>query len=241
MNREREPVLGVRIKGLTLALLLAFLLPLMGCGPSEQRKSELIEQRRIDCLNKICEGDVVPKTSPGDVIIKVGGRYFSVPKVYKLGFTGLSFYWPSKTPLTGPPDGGHFPEKGRPFSEIAIELFLVGEPALIELSDLMVMAEKEGRPVTLRSQSADLDVMAVQLRDSSAEMSTIHIAKNMVYPSGKPAAMGCSHVREDRECSAYFAWGQGMHISVRFNQRHARDWPQIYAEITRILALVKPI
>lgn len=246
MNRRRRPGPGVQIKGLTLVpaftpLALLIAMPLVGCGPSEQRKTELIESRRIDCLNKICEGDVVPKTSPGYVAIKVGGRYFSVPKAYQSDFTGLDFYWPSKTPLTGLPDGGHYPEKGQPFYAVAIQLFLVGEPAPVELSDLVAMAEKQGRPVTLLSQSADLDVISVQLRDSTAEMSTIYIAKHMAYPSGKPAAMGCRNAKSDDRCSAYFTWDQGMHIRVRFNQRHARDWPQIYAEITRVLALVKPI
>ncbi|WP_263556517.1 hypothetical protein [Paucibacter sp. B2R-40] len=219
--------------GLTVAL------TLFGCGPFEQQKAE---QRRIDCLNKPCEGDVVPKVSAGNEAMKVGGRYFSVPKAYRDGFTGVNFYWPSKTPNTGPPtEGGAFPEKGQRFYEAAIELFFVDEPAPIELSDMIAMAEKKGRPVTLVSQSTNLDVVTVQLREQPTELSTIYIAKCASYPSGKPAAMGCTHARKDDRCSAYFAWGQGMHISVRFNQGHAQDWPQIYAEIERVLALVKPL
>ncbi|MDC8773591.1 hypothetical protein [Roseateles albus] len=225
-------------KLLLAGLGLSLALTLYGCGPSEQQKAE---QRRIDCLNKPCEGDVVPKVSAGNVAMKVGGRYFSVPKAYRLDFLGLAFYWPSKTHLTGPPEGGSFPEKGQPFYDIAIELDFVPEPASIELSDMIAMAEKKGRPVTLISQSTNLDVVTVQLREQPTELSTIYVAKNASYPSGKPAAMGCTHARKDDRCSAYFAWGQGMHISVSFNQRHAQDWPQIYAEIERVLALVKPL
>jgi hypothetical protein len=214
---------------------------LSACDPSEKNKTENVEAQRIQCLNKICVGDVVPKTTSENSIAKIDGRYFSVPKAYHQGFTGLTFYWPSKTPLTGLVDKGDFSEKGQPFNDRAIELFIAHESSSVELSDLIAAAINAGRPFMRKKLSDILDIGTVQVRDHPKEQSTIYIATQTAFPSGKPAVAGCRHTQPDDRCSAYFVWDKGLSITVRFNQRHAKDWPQIYVEIMRVLSLVKPL
>ncbi len=170
--------------------------------------------------------------------MKIGGRYFSVPRNYQHGTTGLVFYWPSKYPTTSLADSESFPEKGRPFSEIAIDISFRNALLSVELSDMMATAVSEGRSITHKSQSRDLEVVTIQLRAHPVQQSTIYFAKNTSFPSGKPAALGCS--LPDR-CGAYFSWQENLSVDVQFDRRHAQDWPQIYAEITRVLSLVKPL
>lgn len=218
------------------------LLILTACGPSDLQLAERAEKTRTECLEKFCSGDVVPTVdNMKAVVMKKAGRYFSAPRSYGNGDGALVFYWPSKTPLTGPEHEKGFPEKGlKPF-HTRIEFFLEGKPAPIELSDMVAAAVKEGRPITPVSRSKDLEVITVQLRPEPTNQSSIFIARNATFPSGKPAMSGCGRRQPDDVCSAYFAWDKNLSITVRFNQRHAEDWPQIYAEIDRVLSLVKPL
>ena len=224
-----------------ISFVLALGVGLAACGPSEKQLAEQAENTRIECLDKLCYGDVLPKTSPENSIIKIGGRYFSVPKEYGSGLIGLVFYWPSKTPLTGPAHENGFPEKGLNPFHTSIEMFPKSTPAPIELSDMVATAVKQGRPTTPISRNSNLEVLTVQLRPETDKLSTIFIARNTTYPSGKPAMAGCGRREPDDVCSAYFAWEKDLSITVRFNQRHAEDWPLIYAEIARVLSLVKPL
>lgn len=217
---------------------LVLVVGLTACGPSEK---QLADQTQIECLDKLCYGDVLPKTSPANSVVKIGGRYFSVPKEYGNGLIGLVFYCPSKTPLTGPAHEKDSLEKGlKPF-HTRIEMFPKSTPAPIELSDLVATAVEQGRPTTPVSRSKDLEVITVQLRPEPTNQTSIFIARNATFPSGKPAVAGCGRREPDDVCSAYFAWDKNLSVTVRFNQRHAEDWPQIYAEIARVMSLVKPL
>ncbi len=214
------------------------LLMLAACGPSDVQLAERAEKMRIECLDKICNGDVVPAVDNSKVVVeKKAGRYFSVPRSYSHGDGALVFYWLNKKPMTG----ADLPENGQNRVHALIEFFLEGKPAPIELSDMVATAVKEGRPAAMVSRSKDLEVRIVQLRPEVKDQSSIFIARDATFPSGKPAMSGCGRRQSDDSCSAYFAWDKNLSITVRFNQRHAEDWPQIYAEITRVLSLVKPL
>ncbi len=96
-----------------------------GCGPSEGQKVEQAEKTRIECLDKICHGDVAPKIdSTKDALLKLNGHWYVGPKEYFASGSGAAFYWPSKTPFTGKPDGQPWPEQRKPFYDVAIEIFL---------------------------------------------------------------------------------------------------------------------
>jgi len=81
--------------GCLLALLLA------GCQPSEQQRAKWAEEKRIECLDKLCEGDKPPQPQPGMVSIKLNGQWFVGPEEYfSSGINGASFEWWDHKPLS---------------------------------------------------------------------------------------------------------------------------------------------
>ncbi|RYE43829.1 MAG: hypothetical protein EOP24_26660 [Hyphomicrobiales bacterium] len=104
-----------------LALCTTFL---TACGPSEQRKAEMAEKKRIECVDKICEGDVAPKRATTEDVIKLNGAWYIGPqKYFSSGSNGGGFYWPSRHPMFA---GGEYPEAQHDFYHKAIEIFLTG-------------------------------------------------------------------------------------------------------------------
>lgn len=56
---------------------------LVACGPTEQQKAQLAEQRRIECLDKLCEGYGPPKHDLlKEVSFKLNGQWFIGPREY---------------------------------------------------------------------------------------------------------------------------------------------------------------
>ena len=58
--------------------------------------------------------------------------------------------------------------------------------------------------------------------------------------NGEPPVLGC----DDREpafsrCTMAFVWTPGIAADLRFRVMHARDWPEIYQEVGRVLQLLK--
>lgn len=99
-------------------LLLAATVAFAACGPNEQRRAELAEEKRIHCLDHICDGDKLPKHSPNVQLFKRNGQWFTVPAEYgNPDAAMMAFYWPSKTPLTGRADRQSYPEQGLSFYE----------------------------------------------------------------------------------------------------------------------------
>ena len=49
---------------------------LTACGPSEEKKAQFAEKKRVDCLDKFCEGDAVPKhdSSKGLYAVSCGAQ-----------------------------------------------------------------------------------------------------------------------------------------------------------------------
>lgn len=73
---------------------------LVACGPSTKDKARIAEEKRVECLDKFCEGDTPPQTRFDEVAIKLNGQWFIAPRAYSKGLSGLAFYWPSREPVT---------------------------------------------------------------------------------------------------------------------------------------------
>ena len=106
---------------------------LAACGPSEQEKAKLAEQKRIECLDKICPGDVEPKRDAlTEVAIKLNGQWYIGPRSYGSPNLGpMVFFWPSRAPLGDVAAVAKAREVVKNkvgavdnFYEVAIELFL---------------------------------------------------------------------------------------------------------------------
>lgn len=104
-------------------MLLGSLVALAACGPSEQKKADMAEKKRIECLDKFCKGDVEPKRDLlAEVALKFHGQWYLAPSYYfSTGMNGAAFYWPSKKNRDDMPQE----ERVEPYAN-TIEIFLTG-------------------------------------------------------------------------------------------------------------------
>ncbi|KFB67323.1 hypothetical protein [Candidatus Accumulibacter vicinus] len=88
---------------------LLLVLALSACGPTEAERAALAEKKRIECLDKYCEGDKEPAYDwAKETRFKVNGQWFVMSKDYgSPNFGGFGFTWPSKTPLATSLPGGY--------------------------------------------------------------------------------------------------------------------------------------
>lgn len=234
------------MKLLPRTLALATCLTLMACGPSEQKRAELAEKRRIECLDTFCEGDVEPlRDKVREVALKINGQWYVGPRAYFSGGAGAVFYWPSKTPEIGRPDGQPYPEKGKPFYDVAIEVFLRSnnippEPRGYKLIEL---AEANGWIADRRQIKPGLEAIRmkhVQGPDGYyIDHLTYYVATDLKGSDGLPPVAGCNHDQPGNGGGAGFMWQPGIWAGVRMNQKHCADWPEIYSEVTRVLQLLR--
>ena len=58
-------------------------LAMTGCGPSDKQRAAGAEEQRVQCLDKLCYGDVIPKfDSSKDEILKLNEQWYVGPKEY---------------------------------------------------------------------------------------------------------------------------------------------------------------
>lgn len=138
---------------------------LVGCGPSEQRRAELAELKRIECLDKFCPGDIEPPHDMAtEVALKLNGQWFIGPSTMKH--------------VIGP--SGYY-----------------------------------------------------------IDHVTYYVATQLKGMDGLPPIASCSHDHPSNGGGTGFMWQPGIWMGTRMNQKHCADWPEIYQEITRVLALLK--
>jgi hypothetical protein len=226
---------------------------LYGCGPSERRKAELAEQRRVECLDKICEGDVVPAVDRLKLqTFKVNGRWFTVPKEYG-GYDGtIGFFWPSKVPAnkeSAEKDAPEFipsgPNRNSNAYNVEIEIFLRSnnippEPRGYKLIEL---AQQKGWIAERKTLRPGLDAIRMKhvLGPSGHVIDhvTYYVATEQKGFDGLPPVATCNHDNPQNGGGTGFLWKPGIWIGTRWNQKHCADWPEIYQELVHVLSLVK--
>jgi hypothetical protein len=221
---------------------LVCMLAVSACGPNEKKRAELAESRRIECLDKVCEGDTPPKAKDGESVMKLNGQWYFAPGQYVMGFSTLVFYWPSKTPVTGRTDSQSFPDKRKDFYDEAVEIFLRHHDGVTHSPNRysrLLQAEVEGRLISKSTPRPGLEVWRIREADASHPIvwfvATAYVARD---PNGAVVACDESDSRDDR-CTTAFIWKSGIAADMRFRAKHAPDWPEIYQEATRILQLLR--
>ena len=208
-----------------------------GCKPSAEELAQAEARKKEHCLNHPCEGDIDPKRDETESAFKANGRWFVGPTEYWGGWKTGGFYWPSRTPVyTARKD---FPERvevlsGR-FPDVAIDVF-VGSlpPGLTEMyPEVLERAEKQ-YGIASRDMLRPGFERVVQTRVPGGHTHN-YIAHNVKTPARVPALVNC---HPKTFCSMRFAWN-GLTVDTRFNHRHAQDWPEIFAEILRVLTLLR--
>lgn len=232
--------------------LAAMLLLLAACERAEQLKAKRVEDRRVECLDKICEGDAPPKVGLNDFVMKLNGQYFVVPNAYSAGLASLAFYWPSKTPVTGGPDGKSFPEFGQKYSDVAIDIFLTGRQRWsasevekpwdssswrVHLGKLQV----QGLRVEHTTLKPGLDLVRFRQPDDKPYGYAYYVATERQRIRGDgPPVLSCQVSTPPYPgdvCTSGEFWQPDVYADFRFNIKHAPDWPAIHEEIVRVLSL----
>lgn len=227
-----------------LVLVIAAIPSLTACNVPDDTAIEV--RRRAECLNKVCPGDSVPEFDEAtEAIFKRGGRWFIGPKEYSFTTGRAAFYWPSKTPKFGPPDKSgpidksDCPECGEGYDSIAVDFVVETSDATNEPYYLIEQGQEQGkilRHIRLSSKLERFDIKDDVELDKAA---SYYVATNARTPRGKPPTVYCRHGHPTDVCTGWFVWKTGFAISIRFNQRNAMDWPDIYSEIIRVLNQVR--
>ena len=235
--------------------LLVCLTVLTACGPTDKQQKELAEKLRLECLDKICEGDVEPKRDmTAEVALKLNGQWYVGPKYYfSTGMNGVAFYWPSRTSREDVPQS----ERRVPY-ENTVEIFLTGRQRWPDPNVAKPWDGKgwEGRFEELQKQGLSIerqqlrpDLERVRLFDAQGKQyrHEYFLATQQrkirgdgipgiacdLYPDPKPNALP--------RCNGGMFWQEDVYADFRLHAKHATDWPVIHQEIVRVLNLAKNV
>ena len=225
------------------------LLAMTGCGPSEKQLAARAEATRIDCLDKICTGDVAPpRNELTDDLIKLNGQWYVGPKEYFSSVRSSGFYWPSKHPMF---KGGNYPERGQGVADAVIEIFLIGRQSWPtpnvekpwEARGWEAQFEKlvrDGLKISRQQVRPDLEVVTFVKADGKPYDTTFYIATKQKNIRGADLpGISCLSITET--CSTGDFWQDDVYARLRFHIKHAQDWPAIHQEVIRVLNLAKKV
>ena len=232
-------------------------LVLCACGPSDKQRAEQAEKTRIECLDKFCPGDVEPKHDMAtEVALKVNGQWYIGPKEYFSGRNGAVFYWPSKTPEIGLPDGKAYPERGKPFYDVAVEIFLTGRQRwptpnvekpweAASWQTVIEHRQSEGLRMERIAVGPALEMIRFFHPDGKPYSYVYYVATRRGSIRGEgPAVLSClisTPPHPQDRCTSGEFWQPDVYADFRFRAKHAEDWPAIHEEIVRVLSLAKKV
>jgi hypothetical protein len=222
-----------------------------GCEPSKEQRAEWQRQRIVECENRFCDGDKEPQHDYlKSQSLKFNGNWYLGPKeYYSSGTNGAAFYWPSKTPsATSTP----FPERSLVVSghgeKVTIHIFLRGKaqwpipnavkPWEFRRKSSLEEARDAGDPVEQTTLRPGLERYVVHRRTSTGTNDfSVYVAtaRNRLMGDGHPTLF----CRGDTCTSGDFPQPD-IYADYRFNEANAKDWPEIHAEIGRVLGLLQP-
>lgn len=233
---------AMAICGAACALLLA-----TGCEQSAQEKAKWAEEKRIDCLNKVCEGDKPPQPNTAEsTVLKLNGEWFVGPAEYfSSGINGASFMWWEHRPLSRqmslPSDLLAMAAEGKA-DEFSIVIFLRhhdGRPRGPDRYERLRQAEREGRVLSKETPRPGLEVWRVNEPKRSLP-GAWYVATGFIAADPNGAVLWCEDENPAYDtCTTGFTWRPGIAADMRFRGRHGSDWPEIYHETRRILNLLK--
>ena len=235
------------------------LLALTGCGPSEKQLAARAEATRIDCLDKICHGDVAPKIdNTKDVVLKLNGQWYVGPKEYFTSSGARGFIWWERKPLTTvesrPPELAVLIADGKGY-DFSIEIFLTGRqrwptPNVEKPWEEGTWAkefariEAEGLRMQRKAISPQLEVVSFFRADGKPYDTTYYVASQQKSIRGNEAPVASCRtdlLNPNARCNSGEFWQSDVYADFRFRAKHAPDWPAIHQEIIRVLNLAKKV
>lgn len=236
-------------------------LALTACDPFEQQRVEQAEKTRVECLDRRCLGDVEPSRDiKTQVVFKRSGRWFVMPREYgDPNFGEIAFFWPSKTALRDPDIVRKTPEliQNSPtvsgnYSKVAIQIYLTGkerwphsnasEPWSQTLEQWLAIKRAEGKYIEQTTIHLGLDEYR-SFVTQGGKLSAIYYAatQQRKLRGDGPPVLSCEPepLHPNSWCAGGVFWQPDVYADFRFNAVHAKDWPEIYQEIIRVLNLLK--
>ena len=227
---------------------------LSACGPNSKEQALQAEKKRIECLDKFCTGDVDPRSTYENELLKFNGHWYTAPKYYfSSGMNGASFNWPSKKSREDIPQS----ERANSVTH-GVEIYLRGrarwpDPNISKPWEGNIWESRfeEMRKRNFRIDRALLNagLERVRLIDPSGKQyrHEFFIATDEKRAFGDdPPVVACepypySAPGVEPTCTGWFYWREDIFADFRFHAKYAQDWPAIYQEIVRVLGLVKKI
>ncbi len=229
----------------SILFVLALML-LSACGPSEQQKAKLAEQKRLECLDKFCPGDVEPKRDVRtEVALKLNGQWFIGPSEYfSSGINGAAFEWWNHEPLSRnmkrPPEAQALAVAGKGY-DFSIEIFLRRHDGILQRPsqyESLRAAAAEGRLVGKEQLRPGLERWRVKAQGGLPGV--WYVATDLKSYDGNSPVLWCSeHDVKADFCTTGFIWRPGIAGDMRFHAKHGPDWLEIFHEATRILQLLR--
>ena len=240
-------------KMMAMALSAVCLLALAACGPNEQRRAELAELKRIECLDKFCAGDIEPKRDYAtDALLKFNGQWYIGPKEYfSSGINGASFNWWAHQPS---PLSKLSPEIQAKAVEHNVAIFLRGKhrwpdpkstsPWSRTWEQAIESKRAEGKYIEQEVLGPGLDEYR-QFRTKGGNLETIYYAatqRKRIRGDGPPIAF-CLNEPPGHysNCAAAEFWQPDIYADFQFSAKDAKDWPEIHQEIIRVLNLLQKV
>ncbi len=243
----------------SMALALFTVLTMTGCGPSEKQLAAQAEATRIDCLDKICYGDVAPRfDNTKDAILKLNGQWYVGPNEYFTSSGARGFIWWQQKPITRvetrPPELDALIKDGKGY-DFLIEIFLTGRqswptPNVEKPWEAGTWVKEfnriqaEGLRMQRKTVTPQLDVISFSYSDGKAYDTTYYVAtQEKSIRGGEHPVASCRTdiLNPNARCSANEFWQPDVFADFRFRAKHAPDWPAIHQEIIRVLNLAKKV
>ena len=241
----------------TKLLALGFtLLGLTACDPFEKQRAEQAEKTRIECLDKLCYGDVLPVKIPNTAIFKLNGQWYVGPNEYYTSSGPRGFIWWQHQPLssgsTQPPELETLIADGKGY-DVSIEIFFTGRqrwptPNVEKPWEAGTWVKEfdriqaEGLRMQWKTVTPQLDIVSFSYANGKAYDTTYYVAsqqKNIRGGEAPVAICRSDKLNPNARCFASAFWQDDVLADFRFRAKHAQDWPAIHQEIIRTLNLAK--
>jgi len=196
----------------------------------------------LKCQYDPCPDDNPPIPEEGERAVKLNDQWYLVPHIYSMGYSNFSFFWPSKTPALAGANGEEFPEKGKPYHNHAVEIFLLREARYpgdyTSFYQGLLAVEKSGENIEKIKIKPNLEVWNVFSRDGKGYERWFVASGLNGDDDNHSSAVRCYRFRT-MECTGGWIWKENISIFIHFNGIHGPDWPEIYMEIQNLLNKIK--
>lgn len=187
-----------------------------------------------------------PHDAANEIAFKLNGLWFAGPREY-FGRDRAGFEWwdhKAVRPRHQRPAALQAEAVAGNGGLYAIDIFLRSHDSLLHGPPRLVavhQAEAEGRVISKAQPRPELEVWRTQ---EAGQLQPVnwYVARYEKEPGGEPPVLSCRETGSDlASCTTAFILQPGIAVDMRFQARHAPDWPEVYQEASRILRRLRSL